>query len=143
MNRRLRHFFILGILTNLFKHILCSGSDASSIQATATLSEDGKTYHLNGAKLWISNGGIADVFTVFAKTQIPGDEVSIIPGLETKFFSREPKCIFQSYLKVLRIETSTTLGSLQKFEGAAGEFKGALCSWHPLISSPAFTLSCL
>ena len=39
---------------------------------------------------------------------------------------------------MLFIETSTFLGSLQKFEGAAGEFKGALCSRHPLISSPAF-----
>ena len=40
---------------------------------------------------------------------------------------------------MLYIETSTFLGSLQKFEGAAGEFKGALCSRHPLISSPAIT----
>ena len=40
-------------------------------------------------------------------------------------------------LNVFCIENSTSLGSLQKFEGAAGEFKGALSSWHPLISSPA------
>ena len=51
-------------------------------------------------------------------------------------FFREPNCIFKSYLKVLCIETSTTFGSLQKFEGAPGEFKGALSSWHPLISNP-------
>ena len=57
-------------------------------------------------------------------------------GLEIKLFSREPNCIFKSYLKVLCIENSTYLGSLQKFEGAAEEFKGALGSWHPLISSP-------
>ena len=50
--------------------------------------------------------------------------------------SREPNLIFKSYLKVLYIETSTSLGSLQKFEGAAGEFKGAVGSGHPLISSP-------
>ncbi|XP_050412105.2 complex I assembly factor ACAD9, mitochondrial [Patella vulgata] len=47
-----------------------SGSDAASIQTRATLSEDGQTYYLNGGKLWISNGGIADVFTVLAKTEI-------------------------------------------------------------------------
>ncbi|CAG5133700.1 unnamed protein product, partial [Candidula unifasciata] len=47
-----------------------SGSDAASIQSKATLSEDGKTWHLTGSKLWISNGGIADVFTVFAKTDV-------------------------------------------------------------------------
>ncbi|RWS29865.1 very long-chain specific acyl-CoA dehydrogenase-like protein [Leptotrombidium deliense] len=45
-----------------------SGSDASSIQTKAELSPDGKHYILNGSKLWISNGGIADVFTVFAQT---------------------------------------------------------------------------
>ncbi|XP_076325006.1 complex I assembly factor ACAD9, mitochondrial-like isoform X1 [Tachypleus tridentatus] len=46
-----------------------SGSDAASIQTKATLSEDGKTFYLTGEKIWISNGGIADVFTVFAKTE--------------------------------------------------------------------------
>ena len=57
-------------------------------------------------------------------------------GLEIKIFSREPNCIFKRHFQVLCIETSTFLGSLQKFEGAAGEFKGALGSRHPLISSP-------
>ncbi|KAL4226656.1 acyl-CoA dehydrogenase [Mactra antiquata] len=47
-----------------------SGSDAASIQTRATLSEDGKTFYLNGGKIWITNGGIADIFTVFAKTEI-------------------------------------------------------------------------
>ncbi|XP_074657519.1 very long-chain specific acyl-CoA dehydrogenase, mitochondrial-like [Tubulanus polymorphus] len=45
-----------------------SGSDASSIRTRAVLSEDGKHYVLNGSKIWISNGGIAEVFTVFAQT---------------------------------------------------------------------------
>ena len=39
---------------------------------------------------------------------------------------------------MLCIETSTSLGDLQKFEGAAGEFKGALGSQHPLILSPEY-----
>ena len=52
------------------------------------------------------------------------------------FFSREPNCIFKSYLKVLCIETSTSLGSLQKYEGAEGKFKGAHGSRHMLILSP-------
>lgn len=47
-----------------------SGSDAASIQTRATLSEDGKHYHLNGSKIWISNGGLAEVFTVFARTDV-------------------------------------------------------------------------
>ncbi|XP_062476602.1 complex I assembly factor ACAD9, mitochondrial [Pezoporus occidentalis] len=47
-----------------------SGSDAASIQTRATLSEDGKHFLLNGSKVWISNGGIADIFTVFARTEV-------------------------------------------------------------------------
>lgn len=44
-----------------------AGSDANSGTTKATLSEDGKHYILNGAKMWITNGGFADVQTVFAK----------------------------------------------------------------------------
>ena len=44
-----------------------SGSDALGAKATAKLSEDGKHYILNGQKCWITNGGFADVYTVFAK----------------------------------------------------------------------------
>nr|XP_056717617.1 complex I assembly factor ACAD9, mitochondrial [Euleptes europaea] len=47
-----------------------SGSDAASIQTRATWSEDGKSFLLNGSKIWISNGGIADIFTVFARTEV-------------------------------------------------------------------------
>ena len=44
-----------------------SGSDALGASATATLSPDGKHYLLNGTKQFITNGGIANLFTVFAK----------------------------------------------------------------------------
>ena len=44
-----------------------SGSDANSGKTKAVLSADGKHYVLNGQKMWITNGGFADVFTVFAK----------------------------------------------------------------------------
>ncbi len=44
-----------------------SGSDALSAKTTAKLSDDGKYYLLNGQKCWITNGGFADVYTVFAK----------------------------------------------------------------------------
>ncbi|HTH29920.1 MAG TPA: acyl-CoA dehydrogenase family protein [Lacibacter sp.] len=44
-----------------------SGSDALGAKTTAVLSEDGKHYILNGQKCWITNGGFADVYTVFAK----------------------------------------------------------------------------
>ncbi len=51
-----------------------SGSDALGAKTTAVLSEDGKHYILNGQKCWITNGGFADVYTVFAK--IDGDKFS-------------------------------------------------------------------
>ena len=44
-----------------------SGSDANSGKTNAKLSADGKHYILNGQKMWITNGGFADIFTVFAK----------------------------------------------------------------------------
>jgi len=47
-----------------------SGSDASSIKTRAVLNEAGTHYVLNGAKIWISNGGIAEIFTVFAQTPV-------------------------------------------------------------------------
>ncbi|MCE3295216.1 MAG: acyl-CoA dehydrogenase [Crocinitomicaceae bacterium] len=50
-----------------------SGSDANSGKTKAVLSEDGKHYLLNGQKMWITNGGFADLYTVFAK--IDDDDV--------------------------------------------------------------------
>lgn len=46
-----------------------SGSDANAGKTRATLSDDGKHYLINGQKMWISNGGFADVFIVFAKIE--------------------------------------------------------------------------
>src|SRR5690606_28099366 len=44
-----------------------SGSDANSAKSRAVLDADGKHYLINGQKMWITNGGFADVFIVFAK----------------------------------------------------------------------------
>ncbi len=51
-----------------------SGSDAMNVRTRATLSADGTTYTLNGEKMWITNCGIAGLFTVFAK--IDGEKFS-------------------------------------------------------------------
>src|SRR5574338_51484 len=61
-----------------------SGSEAMAAKATARLSDDGKEYILNGEKMWITNGGFADIFIVFAK--VDGDKFSAFiverqPGL--------------------------------------------------------------
>ena len=63
-----------------------SGSDAMNIRTRATLSADGSTYTLNGEKMWITNCGIASLYTVFAK--IDGEKFSAFlverdtPGLK-------------------------------------------------------------
>jgi alkylation response protein AidB-like acyl-CoA dehydrogenase len=64
-----------------------SGSDALNCRARAVLSPDGKHYVLNGEKMWITNAGFADLFTVFAK--IDGEKFSAFlvertfPGFST------------------------------------------------------------
>ena len=49
-----------------------SASDALNARTRAVLSADGSTYTLNGEKMWITNAGMADIFTVFAKCAVPG-----------------------------------------------------------------------
>jgi len=64
-----------------------SGSDAVNCRARAVLSPDGKYYILNGEKMWITNAGFADLFTVFAK--VDGEKFSAFlvertfPGVST------------------------------------------------------------
>jgi alkylation response protein AidB-like acyl-CoA dehydrogenase len=49
-----------------------AGSDALAARTTATLTPDGRHYLVNGQKMWITNGGFADLFTIFAK--VDGDK---------------------------------------------------------------------
>ncbi|MSQ95074.1 MAG: acyl-CoA dehydrogenase [Gemmataceae bacterium] len=61
-----------------------AGSDAANVQTTATPSADGKTWILNGEKRYITNGAIAQVLTVMARTPVPGsDETKITAFLVT------------------------------------------------------------
>ena len=74
-----------------------SGSDALGAKTTATLSEDGKYYLLNGQKIWITNGGFADVYTVFAKVvgdNLPDDKkgfTAFIVERDFEGFTRGPE----------------------------------------------------
>ncbi|MBK7148115.1 MAG: acyl-CoA dehydrogenase family protein [Bacteroidetes bacterium] len=66
--------YLPGIASAKLKASYCltepgAGSDANSGKTKATLSTDGKTYMLNGQKMWITNGGFADIFIVFAKIE--------------------------------------------------------------------------
>jgi alkylation response protein AidB-like acyl-CoA dehydrogenase len=47
-----------------------SGSDAVNARTRAVLSDDGRSYILNGEKMWITNAGFADLFTIFAKCEV-------------------------------------------------------------------------
>src|SRR5262245_427551 len=51
-----------------------AGSDAANVQTMATPTPDGAAYILNGAKRYITSGGIADVLTVMARTPVPGSD---------------------------------------------------------------------
>lgn len=62
-----------------------SGSDAGSIRTQAELSEDGKHFILNGGKIWISNGGLAEIFTVFAKTPMKDPKTGEMKDKVTAF----------------------------------------------------------
>ncbi len=79
-----------------------AGSDANSGKTKATLSEDGKHYILNGQKMWITNTGFGDVFTVFAK--IDNDRVLSAFIVERNF----PGIKFNPEEKKLGIKGSST-----------------------------------
>jgi alkylation response protein AidB-like acyl-CoA dehydrogenase len=77
-----------------------AGSDAANVQTRATPSADGRTYVLNGEKRYITNGGIAQVLTVMARTPVPGSSETKVtaflvtpdmPGFEV-VEARMPKC---------------------------------------------------
>uniref|UniRef100_K7FYA5 Very long-chain specific acyl-CoA dehydrogenase, mitochondrial n=1 Tax=Pelodiscus sinensis TaxID=13735 RepID=K7FYA5_PELSI len=62
-----------------------SGSDAASIRTTARPSPCGSYYTLDGGKIWISNGGLADLFTVFAKTPVKDEATGEVKEKITAF----------------------------------------------------------
>jgi alkylation response protein AidB-like acyl-CoA dehydrogenase len=71
-NDRQKQKYIPKLATGEWKAAYCltepdSGSDANSGKTKAVLSSDGKHYIINGQKMWITNGGFADIFVVFAK----------------------------------------------------------------------------
>jgi alkylation response protein AidB-like acyl-CoA dehydrogenase len=99
-----------------------SGSDALGAKTTAKLTEDGKHYILNGQKCWITNGGFADVFTVFAK--IDGDKFScFIIEKGTEGFTQGPEehkmgikgsSTVQLYFQDCKVPAENLLGEIGK-----------------------------
>ena len=82
-----------------------AGSDANSGKTTATLSEDGKNYLINGQKMWISNAGFAEIFIVFARIE---DDKNIT-GFLLEYDKENPNGVsFGEEEKKLGITSSST-----------------------------------
>ncbi|ADU66142.1 acyl-CoA dehydrogenase domain-containing protein [Desulfurispirillum indicum S5] len=99
-----------------------SGSDALGAQATAVLSEDGKYYILNGTKQFITNGGFAQLFTVFAKIDkehftaflVEKDFEGLEIGAEEKKLGIKGSSTTQVILNNCRIPVENLLGEIGK-----------------------------
>jgi alkylation response protein AidB-like acyl-CoA dehydrogenase len=99
-----------------------SGSDALGAKTTAHLSSDGKHYLLNGQKCWITNGGFADVYTVFAK--IDGDKfTAFIVERNFEGFTQGPEehkmgikgsSTVQLYFQDCKVPVENVLGEIGK-----------------------------
>jgi len=99
-----------------------SGSDALGAKTTARLSEDGKYYLLNGQKCWITNGGFAQVYTVFAK--VDGDKFTgFIVDRGTEGFTQGPEeqkmgikgsSTVQLYFQDAKVPVENVLGEIGK-----------------------------
>lgn len=99
-----------------------SGSDALGAKTTATLSADKKYYLLNGQKCWITNGGFADVYTVFAK--IDGTQfTAFIVEKDFEGFTRGPEehkmgikgsSTVQLYFQDCKVPVENVLGEIGK-----------------------------
>ncbi|MDQ3011939.1 MAG: acyl-CoA dehydrogenase family protein [Acidobacteriota bacterium] len=98
-----------------------SGSDALAAKTKATLSEDGKHYILRGQKMWITNGGFADVFIVFAK--VDGEKFTafivdkgpgVVPGHEEKKLGLDGSSTTAVMLEDARVPIGNVLGEIGK-----------------------------
>jgi alkylation response protein AidB-like acyl-CoA dehydrogenase len=118
-----------------------SGSDAMAAKATAKLSADGTHYILNGEKMFITNGGFADIFIVFAK--VDGDKFSafivekqdgVTPGAEEHKMGIKGSSTTPLVLTDAKAPVENLLGEIGKGHKIAfnilniGRFKlGAMC----------------
>ena len=119
-----------------------SGSDALSAKSTATLNAEGTHYILNGQKMWITNAGFADIFTVFA--QVDGDKFTgfilekgmegFTLGAEEKKLGIKGSSTRQIFMENVKVPVENLLGEVGKGHLIAfnvlntGRFKlGASC----------------
>ena len=99
-----------------------SGSDALGAQASAVLSEDGKHYILNGTKQFITNGGFAELFTVFAKIDkehftaflVEKSFEGLVVGAEEKKLGIKGSSTTQIILDNCKVPVENLLGEIGK-----------------------------
>lgn len=100
-----------------------SGSDANSGKTKAVLSEDGKEWILTGQKMWITNGGFADVFTVFAKIDddekltafiVEGDNPGVSLNPEERKMGIKGSSTRQVFFNGARIPVENQLGKREE-----------------------------
>src|SRR5579884_2513866 len=97
-----------------------AGSDALAARTRADLSEDGKYYILNGQKMWITNGGAADLYTVFAK--VGGEQFTaflverawpgVNPGAEEKKMGIKGSSTTAVYFDNVKVPVENVLGEI-------------------------------
>jgi alkylation response protein AidB-like acyl-CoA dehydrogenase len=94
-----------------------SGSDALAARTKATLSADSTHYVLNGQKMWITNGGFADVFTIFAKVDgekftafIVEREMGVVSGREEPKLGLDGSSTTALILDNVRVPVENVLG---------------------------------
>jgi alkylation response protein AidB-like acyl-CoA dehydrogenase len=96
-----------------------SGSDALAAKTTAVLSPDGRHYILNGQKMWITNGGFADLFTIFAK--VNGEKftaflvertMGVVSGSDEKKLGLEGSSTTALMLDNVKVPIENVLGTI-------------------------------
>ena len=97
-----------------------AGSDALAARTRADLSADGTNYTLNGQKMWITNGGIADLYTVFAK--VGGEKFTaflverswpgVSPGAEEKKMGLKGSSTTAVYFDNVKVPVENVLGEI-------------------------------
>ena len=97
-----------------------AGSDALAARTRADLSADGKHYVLNGQKMWITNGGFADLYTVFAK--VGGEKFTaflverawpgVSPGAEEQKMGIKGSSTTAVYLDNVKVPVENVLGEV-------------------------------
>jgi len=99
-----------------------SGSDALGAKTKAELTEDGEHYVINGQKMWITNGGFADVFIVFAQIDgdkftgfiVPADTPGVTRGEEERKLGIKGSSTRQIFFENAKVPKSNVLGEIGK-----------------------------